>query len=238
MKHAEDGQRAVYGAMVNAMDEGIGRVVAKLKETGEYKNTLIFFYSDNGGSHNGAINYPYRGHKGMLFEGGIRIPFLVSWPDNIKGGNRYQKAITALDIYPTILEAAGIKHPYPEKLDGVDMIPYLQGKKKNDTPHNMLFWRYSDGAGYAVRKGDYKMIMSGYKDTFLLFNITEDPFEMNDLASSMPQKLESLKTEYKMWTLGTVKSKWQDPHAANVSKEEAARQEVINKAKSGMKKNK
>ncbi len=233
MEHVEDGNRAVYGAMVNGMDEGIGKVIEKLKETGEYKNTLIFFYSDNGGSLNGASNLPFRGHKGMLFEGGIRVPFLVSWPAAIKSGSRYNNPVSALDIYPTILAAAKIEYPKAGVLDGVDLIPYLQGKKKN--PNNLLFWRYSEGMGYAVRQGDYKMIRSGYKEKFLLFNLANDPYEMHDLAEEMPEKLAELKGLYAEWNKENIPMKWSDPHPENVRKEEQNRQSIINRAFAGEK---
>ncbi len=234
MEHQEDGERAVYGAMVYAMDRGIGEVVRKLKETGEYDNTLIFFYSDNGGALRGANNQPYRGHKGMLFEGGIRVPFCVSWPAVLPGGDVYEKPISALDIYPTILKAAGATHPQPQKLDGIDLMPFLTGKDLSK-PHDELYWRYSDGAGYAVRKGKYKMIRSGYKQKFLLFDMDNDPFEQNNLASVMPEKLEELKDLYARWNRETIPARWYDPHGENVLKEEARRQDFIDGASKGEK---
>ena len=235
LSYIEYGDRRVYGAMVHGMDKGIGKVIEKLKETGEFENTLIFFYSDNGGAANGGRNFPFRGHKGMMFEGGIRVPFLVHWPKGIEGGYRYEKAITALDIFPTILAATGIKDKKQKHLDGVNLLPYLNGKKK-DAPHDDLYWRYSDGAGYAVRKADMKLVYSGYTERFFLFDLEQDPYEMNDLSEKMPEKVSQLNAMYKEWTKGTVSSKWQDPHAANVLKEQEALEEAIKKASAGERK--
>ncbi len=232
MEHVEEGDRAAYGAMVVGMDAGIGKVIAKLKETGQYENTLIFFYSDNGGHIHAARSEPFRGHKGMLFEGGIRVPFLVSWPNRIQKNERYQHPISALDIYPTILSAANIEYPVQGKLDGVNLLPFINGENKT-APHDLLFWRYSDGAGYAVRKGKYKLIRSAYKEKTLLFDLEKDPFEHHDLAEKFSEKLEELKMDYLQWTKGTIPSKWQDPHIENVKKEEAKRQKQINQASNG-----
>ena len=234
MSHVEFGDRAAYGAMVAGMDLGIGKVVDKLKETGAFDNTLIFFYSDNGGHSMAASSEPFRGHKGMLFEGGIRVPFLISWPAELKESLRYTKAISALDIYPTVLAATNIEHPNIEKLDGVNLLPFLDGSNQ-DSPHDLLFWRYSDGAGYAVRKGKYKMIRSAFKEDFFLFDLTVDPYEHQDLKDKFPEKLEELQLDYSRWTKGTIPSKWQDPHLENVKKEEGRRQALINKASAGEK---
>lgn len=236
MDHQEDGQRAAYGAMVYAMDKGIGEVIQKLKETGQYENTLIFFYSDNGGALNGANNQPFRGHKGMLFEGGIRVPFCVSWPAALNGGSTYSEPISALDIFPTILEATGVSHPKPESLDGVDLMPFLSRNQTKAIPHDVLFWRYSDGVGYAVRKGNYKMVRSGYKEKILLFDIASDPYENRDLADNMPEKVAELQALYDTWNEGTVPAKWYDPHGENVLKEEKKRQYFIEQAKKGERK--
>lgn len=228
----EDGDRSTYAAMVVGMDEGIGKIVKTLKEKGIYENTLIFFLSDNGGHLHGASNYPFRGHKGMLFEGGIRVPFLVSYPKVIKGGQRFNSPISALDIFPTAIAAAEIDYTSSLKLDGVNLLPYLSSAK-NEAPHDLLFWRYSEGAGYAVRKENMKMVYSGYKQDFLLFDLEKDPYEQNNLAQVFPKKLEALKKEYAIWNEGLVPALWQDPHAENVLKEESKRKELINKAASG-----
>ncbi|AWW33059.1 N-acetylgalactosamine-6-sulfatase [Echinicola strongylocentroti] len=230
VNHIEDGDRAAYAAMVTGMDEGIGRVIQKLKDTGQYENTLIFFYSDNGGHLHGASNAPFRGHKGMLFEGGIRVPFLVTWPAGIQGGQHYDHPISALDIFPTVLAAADISSP-SKPLDGVNLLPFLTGQEQK--PQRMLYWRYSDGAGYAVRDGNYKLVYSGYKEDYFLFDLEEDPYEQQDIKAIFPEKTQLLKDSYANWNEGTVPAMWQDPHAENVLKEEAQRQRIIDKAKSG-----
>jgi arylsulfatase A-like enzyme len=154
-------------AMISAMDDGVGRILEALDEYGVRKNTLIFLISDNGAmlimhrkdppgsfkgnSWNGALNDPLNGEKGMLAEGGIRVPFIVCWPDVIPGGQAYEPPVIALDVAATAVAAAGLDHP--EEMDGVNLLPYLTGEKPGD-PHEMLFWRFVNQA--AVRKGDRK----------------------------------------------------------------------------------
>jgi arylsulfatase A-like enzyme len=236
-EHIEYGGRAVYGAMVAAMDEGVGKVTARLKELGLYDNTLIFFYSDNGGRKEHAVNYPFRGHKGMLFEGGIRVPFCVSWPATIKGGQRYDNPITALDIFPTALAAAGIGKPAALKLDGVDLLPYLSGAKSSP-PHQTLYWRYACGGdlyGYAVREGRYKLVFSVYKNRHLLFDIENDPWEHNDIAAENTATVNRMVSLYEDWKKDTVEPKWLDNHGENIPVEEAARQAAVDAACRGEK---
>lgn len=232
--HIEDGERAAYAAMVVGMDQGIGRVIQKLKDTGEYENTLIIFYSDNGAHIHGASSAPFRGHKGMLFEGGIRVPFLISWPKVLQGGKRFAQPISALDVFPTVLAAADIRTPKSKSLDGVDLLPYLGGQEK-EAPHDALFWRYSGGAGYALRQGDYKLVMSAYKNETLLFDLSTDPYEQKDLSTRQPDKVKELMALYETWDQQNVAPKWDDPHAANVSKEEAQRQRILDRASAGEK---
>lgn len=232
--HIEDGERAAYAAMVIGMDDGIGQVIKTLKETGEYDNTLIIFYSDNGAHLSGASSGPFRGYKGMLFEGGIRVPFLMSWPKKIKPGKRYDNAITALDIFPTVLAATGA--PTPNKhLDGINLLPYISGKKKS-APHKTLFWRYSDGEGWVARRNDMKLVYSAYKHQALLFDLKHDPYEQRNLATDKPKVVAELTALYKTWSKNTVKGIWPDEHIRNVNKTEKIRQSFIDKAGAGEKK--
>ncbi|WP_237226015.1 sulfatase [Rubinisphaera sp. JC750] len=236
-EHIEYGGRAVYGAMVAAMDEGIGRVVQALKDQNLQDDTLIFFYSDNGGRATLARNFPYRGHKGMLFEGGIRVPFCVSWPEQIQGGRRYENPITALDIFPTALAAAGVDSADNLKLDGVNLLPYLAGNK-NARPHDQLFWRYACGNdvfGYAVREGDWKLVYSVYKGKHLLFDLKADPWERNDLAEQHPEHVQKLTALYRDWDEELLDPLWLDPHGVNVHKEHVERQSILDRATRGEK---
>tara|TARA_R110002073_G_scaffold154287_6_gene309357 strand:+ start:498 stop:1907 length:1410 start_codon:yes stop_codon:yes gene_type:complete len=238
-EHIEYGGRAVYGAMVAAMDEGIGRVTAKLKELNLRDNTLIFFYSDNGGRTEHAVNFPYRGHKGMLFEGGIRVPFCVSWPAQIPGDQRYDNPITALDIFPTALAAAEVETPESLQLDGVNLLPFLKHNDQHDDetmPHQTLFWRYAvgnDRYGYAVRDGDHKLVYSVYKSKHLLFDIAHDPWEREDLSATKPAMVKKLVTKYEKWQQEMMPPRWLDPHGPNVRKEEQKRQAAVDAASRG-----
>ncbi len=230
--HIEDGKRAVYASMVSGIDHGIGRLVDTLKQQGIYQNTLIVFASDNGGHTHGASSYPYRGHKGMLFEGGIRVPFLMSWPAKLKGGKRYNHPISSLDIMPTTLAAAGLNNIRSKPLDGKNLLPYLTGENPHK-PHETLYWRYSDGAGYAVRHGDYKLVMSDYKKRSFLFDMVNDPLERVDLSTDKPQLKQTMTALYNKWDKQLIEPLWQDPHLANVKKEEDRRKKAIQFAHKG-----
>lgn len=234
-EHIEYGGRAVYGAMVAAMDEGIGRVVAELKRQQLYENTLIIFFSDNGGRAEHAVNFPYRGHKGMLFEGGIRVPFTITWPARLVGDRHYPHPVSALDVVPTILDAGGVAVPEDLPIDGVSLLPYLSGDDETP-PHETLFWRYAAGDdkyGYAVRHGNDKLVYSLYKQKTMLFDMSDDPWERNDLASQHPEKVQQLATLYQRWNDGLSAPKWLDPHGPNIRKEEARRNASVKAASRG-----
>ncbi|MGB7325466.1 MAG: sulfatase-like hydrolase/transferase, partial [Rubripirellula sp.] len=234
-EHIEYGGRAVYGAMVAGMDEGIGRVMTKLKEVGVAENTLVIFYSDNGGRKEHAVNFPYRGHKGMLFEGGVRVPFLMSWPKQIPKESTVTTPITALDIFPTVLSAAGKKMDDEAKLDGMNLIPMLRNRQSHKHPRT-LFWRYAMGDtefGYAVRDGDLKLVQSGYKGRSLLFDLANDPWEHHDLASQQPETVARLNKLIQNWDAKNVSPKWLDAHGPNVRSEEESRQKAIDAASRG-----
>lgn len=230
--YIEDGQRAVYAAMVRAIDHGVGRIKKELEKQGLLDDTLIFFYSDNGGHGMGSDQGPFRGKKGMLFEGGIRVPFFITWPKRITGGRIYEYPIIGLDVFPTALAAAGIEVPPDLEIDGKNLFPYLDGSKSG-RPHEVLFWRYSGGAGYAVRKGDFKLVKEEVRQGLFLFDLKNDPYEMNDLAAAMPAKVDELQKLYEEWDEGMVPPKWDDPHLPNVRKTRQERQEWIKKASAG-----
>ncbi len=175
-------KRRTYAAMVSAVDDGVGNLLDKLKETGVLDNTIIVFLSDNGGpvSDNGSNNTPLRGQKGSLFEGGIRVPFAMQWTKKIPANTTYGKPIISLDLFSTVL--ANIKNgAKPKKpLDGTDLLPYLTHQNKN-APHDFLFWRHYDKGSYAIiNKDEKKMMMS--KDSAFLYDLKNEIKEKTNIA--------------------------------------------------------
>ena len=149
-------------ALIAAIDDGVGRVRQQLRDMGQEENTLIFFLGDNGAplgkKGDGSINLPMRGQKGMLSEGGIRVPFVAAWPGKIPGGQVFEHPVISLDITATAIASAG-QPPAPE-LDGVNLLPHLTGEKK-EPPHQTLYWRWVDQA--AIQEFPYKLILLGRK---------------------------------------------------------------------------
>jgi arylsulfatase A-like enzyme len=234
-EHIEYGGRAVYGAMVAAMDAGIGRVMHTVDAAGLRERTLVFFYSDNGGRAEHAVNFPFRGHKGMLFEGGIRVPFCVAWPGRIRGGRSVDTAVTALDIFPTVLAAAGIGKAEGGALDGMNLLPHLCDPARA-VPPRTLVWRYATASnefGYAVRDGRWKLVLSAYKARKLLFDLDADPYEQRDLATDQGEIVDRLTAAYDRWAKDMKPPLWLDPHGANIRKEETARQAAVDAASRG-----
>ncbi|SFC01146.1 Arylsulfatase A [Algibacter lectus] len=218
-KHIEYAGRSIYAAMVNAVDNNVGRIDSTLVANNIKDNTIIVFLSDNGGRIEHADNRPYRGHKGMLFEGGIKVPFFMTWPKKIKENQHYQNIVSSLDLFPTFLNAAGAKAKKEKQLDGVDLLPYITNKVKS-APHDELFWRSSGNFEYAVRKGDYKLYKSAYKNKTLLFNLKKDSLERYDISDGNSKIIANLEAAYKKWDAKNIDPNWLDPHAENVLKEE------------------
>lgn len=195
----DDPRRHIYAAMVTAMDDGIGRVRAALEEAGSAKDTLVFFLSDNGGVGpvNGARNDPFRGLKGSLFEGGIRVPFVAAWPGVITAGAEYPRPVISLDLHATSLAAAGA--PVPEEGDAVDLVPFLKGEEAGRPPHRALFWRTGRSFQAAARMGDTKRLhVDGTDDRF--FDLGKDP-EEGEGAARDPALAEhrALDEAYEAW---------------------------------------
>jgi arylsulfatase A-like enzyme len=214
----KDNQRRTYAAMMLAMDEAVGQLLAKLKEEKLDQNTLVVFFSDNGGptmpgtTINGSHNTPLRGSKRTTLEGGIRVPFFVKWPGKVPAGKVYDHPVIQLDVLPTALAAAGVE-PKPEwKLDGVNLLPFLSGQTKTK-PHDALYWRF--GQQMAIRKGDWKLVkydtaVDGGKGTSppRLYNLTDDIGEKTDLAEKHPEKLKELQAAWDKWNEGNVAPIW------------------------------
>jgi arylsulfatase A-like enzyme len=195
--------RDPYAALVQNMDDNIGRVVQLLEEQNLRENTLIWFFSDNGGTGPTASNVPLNGKKGIKFEGGQRVPFLMNWPGHFPAGKTFDGLTSTMDIFATSFKLAGGKTT-PRPLDGVDLMPFLTGETEG-SPHHQLFWKKLEGA--AVRSGDWKLIRTEGLP-IMLYNLEEDLNEYNDLAEGHPEKVKELLTAYEAWNAEMVPAQW------------------------------
>ena len=188
MSHMSGHNLKVYSGMIRALDRSVGEIIRTLKELNIYGRTLIFFTSDNGGANYielEDINKPFRGWKISFFEGGIRVPFILSWPDQIDPGLKFDKPVHHFDIFSTIASAANVQIPMDRKIDGVDLMPYIKGEKIAN-PHQTLFWR--SGNHQAVLHENWKYLISKKEGTKWLFDTDQDPLERNNLININPEK--------------------------------------------------
>lgn len=196
----KDEKRRYFSAMMSAMDDAVGRMLAKVRELGQEENTLIWFLSDNGGptssttSRNGVL----RGFKSTTWEGGVRVPFCVQWKGRLPAGTTYDKPVIQLDILPTSLAVAGVAAKPEWKLDGLDLIPYLTGENKA-RPHETLYWRF--GGQMAIRHGDLKLVKgNGGGPKPELYDLAADISESKNLAEVSPAKTAELQTLWDAWS--------------------------------------
>ncbi len=213
-----DPSRRTYAAMLTALDEGVGKVLEALRTAGLERDTLIVFLSDNGGptmpgtTINASRNDPLRGSKRTTLEGGIRVPFVLSWKGSLPEGVVYEQPVIQLDVLPTVLAAAGVKALPDWKLDGVNLLPYVKGEFSG-TPHDALYWRL--GEQTAIRRGDWKLVR--YDRTVdeanarsdarteakvtqpRLYNLARDLGEKEDLAAARPEKVAELQSLWNSW---------------------------------------
>lgn len=205
-RYIERAERSIYAAMITAVDDGVGKIDALLSQLGIKENTIIVFISDNGGvTAEFANNNPYRGYKGMLFEGGIRVPFCMSWKNKIPTNTVVEDPVIALDLFPTFMAAAGVKTE--SNLDGKNLLPYAMGKKKS-APHKALYWRTAGGASYAIRKGDYKLTKRMYHDNLMLFDLKNDKREIFDIAGEKLELIKEMKGLYDQWDAKMADPLW------------------------------
>jgi arylsulfatase A-like enzyme len=227
----KDENSRIYAGMVSALDDGVGAVLAKLKELKLEKNTIVVFLSDNGcPGYGNCSNAQYAGYKRYHLEGGHRVAFFISWPARLKGGRVYGNPISALDLFPTFAAASGAQLPSDRIIDGVNLLSYLTGKDAN-VPHPELFWR--SGGNYAVRHGKWKLVVVNrtHVEEFLklkdeeggtmldhppfpgvsplgqhvmLFDLGNDPGETKNLAAAHPDVVQMLKGKYEAWDRNNV----------------------------------
>jgi len=198
---------AVYAAMIESVDQSVGRVMKKLQELGLDGSTVVFFMSDNGGLATAegqpTCNLPLRGGKGWLYEGGIREPMIVKWPEVAKPGSVCDEPVISTDFYPTMLEMAGFPPKPQQHVDGESLVPALAGTGR--LKRQAIYWHYphysNQGGkpGGAVRVGDFKLIESYEDNRVQLYNLRADLGEQHDLAAEMPQKAAELRRMLHEW---------------------------------------
>jgi arylsulfatase A-like enzyme len=228
--NVEDENRRTYDGMLLAMDRSIGRVLDRLDEHGIADNTIVAFLNDNGGggstaryaahSRNYANNQPLRGHKFDVLEGGVRVPMILRWPGRVPGEKVYDEMVSSTDVYPTLVEAAGLKMPVGQTTDGVDLLPYLVGEN-SAKPHDWLCWQNRSwlpkkkGASVtptpnvhnsAIRKGNWKLVRLNEKigsevppPAWKLYDLENDIGEQNDVAGAHSEVVSRLSALFETW---------------------------------------
>lgn len=210
-----DENRRGYLSLLLGLDDAIGRLHSALKQ--KHPNTLVFFFSDNGGSgrkpffaYNTGLNTPLRGDKGQTLEGGIRVPFFVSWPGQLPAGKTYDQPVSTLDVMPTAMSVASIPEERHEGLEGVNLLPFLKGEKA-DAPHAMLAWRF--GPQKAIRRGPWKLVdvrdmdaktQSGWQ----LYDLSTDIGETQNLAAAKPELVAELSAAWDAWNAKNSPPLW------------------------------
>ncbi|MBR8535853.1 sulfatase-like hydrolase/transferase [Carboxylicivirga sediminis] len=212
---------------LSQLDKSVGKIISKLKENEILENTIIIFLSDNGSTKRiSGNNGPLSGGKYLLEEGGIRVPYIISFPQKLPCGVNYKPMVSSMDIFPTICNLAGLEHPENVDFDGKDLVPFLKNSNAGH-PHDELYWTglsfrasepsfedmnsveaksyYSvggDDSGWAVRKNNFKLRYFGRTDEYKLYDLDNDPGEQNDLSLTIPEITQDLKERYKQWHAG------------------------------------
>lgn len=218
----KDNKRKTYAGMVYAVDRGVERIVKSLKETGQYDNTLIVFFSDNGGKPNlGANNYPLRGRKGSVLEGGYRTPMFFHWPKKVPQGQTFTHPISTLDLYPTFASIAGAEIPKSKKLDGKNIIQDLIAGT-NPRPGEMIYAvRHRNGySEAAARRDNWKIVKTGKE--WQLFDVANDPSESKELSAKHPLIVREMVAEMEVWSWTNPQPLWFHIHEEGVMWREKA----------------
>ena len=219
--HIADPRRRTYAAMNSAMDDGVGQVLAALRDSGVEQNTLVWFLSDNGGPATNVAptcNAPFRGHKGALYEGGIHVPFALRWPAAVKSGTVIDAPVISLDIFATALALAGAKPAPGKQPDGLSLVPLLNGDA-GAFASRALHWR--DGGSkankWAVRQGPWKLVRSGtlaQPGPLELYDLAADIGETHSVLAAHPDVAERLQKLHDAWNAELIEPLFQSPKAA------------------------
>ncbi|MFP6762863.1 MAG: sulfatase-like hydrolase/transferase, partial [Planctomycetaceae bacterium] len=226
----EDGNRRTYDGMLLAMDRSIGRVLDRLDRHGIAENTIVVFLNDNGGggstdlyaahSRNYANNKPLSGHKFDVLEGGVRVPMIIRWPGRVPAGKVYRRIVSSMDLYPTLVGAAGLQMPKGQPADGVDLMPFITGDDASE-PHEWLCWQNRSWlpgkeGGFvvptpkvhncAIREGNWKLVRLNEKigssddpSAWRLYDLTSDIGEQKDVADQNDEIVTALSSRFNLW---------------------------------------
>jgi len=193
-----------YAAMIQSVDDAVGKIISTIDKIGIAEKTIVFFTSDNGGLLGITSNTPLRAGKGYPYEGGIREPLIVRWPKIIKAGIISHEPVTSVDYFPTICEAAGVSLPRDRAIDGVSILRHLKSNGDKKLDREAIFWHFPHYRGKIVpysivRAGDWKLIKRYEGKTFELFNLKDDLSEETDLSEKMPEKVKELDAKLTDW---------------------------------------
>lgn len=235
-KTTGDEKRDILMAMIKHLDMGVGEIVNTLKQHELFDNTLLIFLTDNGGSSAmKANNTPLRGFKQMDYEGGIRVPFVVSWPAQLQGGTQCDVPLWSIDLFATVLDAAEIPLPTDKPLDGKSILPALRGE--TNKLHDVMYWSSAGIKGkWALRSGNWKLV--AVKDRIELFDVANDSSETTDLSAMNPKVVSKLTDQYNAWldemaepSSGQPKRWTSEKEAATKKMSKSAKQEARKKKK-------
>jgi arylsulfatase A-like enzyme len=196
-----------YAANIAEADEAIGAVMTRLRELQQEENTLVFVISDNGGAYSKAEMGGLRGRKWFVWEGGIRVSWIAAWKGRIPSNRVSAEPVIQLDVLPTALAAVGAETKPEWQLDGVNLLPLLEGKTDKLAPRE-LYFRF--GVQHAVRQGDWKLVKASKDMEPMLVNLVNDPGEQNDLSAQFPDKKQSLQSLFDRWNSTMQPPRWED----------------------------
>jgi arylsulfatase B len=198
----KDERRRIFAAMVDAMDIQVGRILQALDDEKMASNTIVLFFSDNGGPVNlGARNMPLRGAKASTFEGGTRVPALLRWPGKVAAGTKLQQVMTVMDLFPTLAAAAGVRPQNKLPFDGKNLWPVLNGSAKPYQREDLFFSVEANGLYFAVHSGPWKLVqhIQNSRTQTMLFRVHEDPSEKQDVAAQNPSVVTQLVAKIAEW---------------------------------------
>jgi arylsulfatase A-like enzyme len=193
--------RRTYAAMMSAVDDGVGNVLAELRKDGLEEQTLVVYLSATGGAldANSSDNFPLRGTRGSAWEAGWRVPFAMQWPGQLPKGMTYDRPVLSLDIFATIVALAGADANPKRPLDGVNLVPFLTGQNVG-APHDALYLRMSDRGTHAIRSGSFKLVVPATNQAAELYNVSEDISESKNLAKEKPELVRELAQKQIDWS--------------------------------------